>query len=237
MAAKMQYRIREARNPITGETILRPVIANRETLPIRDLVKFARDAGFVRGQQRDLEGLLNGFVEAMQDRAKAGYSINVKDWFRIEGHLRGTVDETRMLSRMRNAYRVAVIPQQELRVGIGEFRWERIGEGPTVRLTLITSPGGQADSIVKGAVFSANGTRIAFDVGREDSATLGWTDGDTARSIAVVPSEVSPGYLRFDWPDALDEVPVGTALTLTLVIHGDVGQPQRVSRKATLAEA
>lgn len=81
----MNYRVFTAHNPKTGGTLLRPVVTNRNGMTMKQLVAYAKTANYVRGQQKDLEGLLGGFIEAMQDRAKAGYSINVNDWFIISG--------------------------------------------------------------------------------------------------------------------------------------------------------
>ena len=63
---KLKYRIIPARNPGTGEALLRPVIAGRETLTTDQVVEYALKAGYVRGQFHDMRGALNGFIEAIQ---------------------------------------------------------------------------------------------------------------------------------------------------------------------------
>ena len=52
--------------------LLRPVIAERETLYIDQLVEYALKSGFVRGQFHDMRGALNGFIEAIQELARSG---------------------------------------------------------------------------------------------------------------------------------------------------------------------
>ena len=52
--------------------LLRPVIAEGETLYIDQLVEYALKSGFVRGQFHDQRGALNGFVEAIQELVRNG---------------------------------------------------------------------------------------------------------------------------------------------------------------------
>ena len=52
--------------------LLRPVIAERETLYIDQLVEYAIKSGFVRGQFHDQRGALNGFIEAIQELVRNG---------------------------------------------------------------------------------------------------------------------------------------------------------------------
>ena len=52
--------------------LLRPVIAERETLYIDQLVEYALKSGFVRGQFHDQRGALNGFIEAIQELVRNG---------------------------------------------------------------------------------------------------------------------------------------------------------------------
>ena len=52
--------------------LLRPVITERETLYIDQLVEYALKSGFVRGQFHDQRGALNGFIEAIQELVRNG---------------------------------------------------------------------------------------------------------------------------------------------------------------------
>ena len=63
---KLKYRVIPARNPSTGAALLRPVIAERDTLRTDQVVEYALNAGYVRGQFHDMRGALNGFIEAIQ---------------------------------------------------------------------------------------------------------------------------------------------------------------------------
>ena len=88
----MKYRVFTSRNPKTGGALLRPIIVDRQTMNFRQLVAYARSAGFVCGQQMDLEGAIGGLLEAAKDRSLAGYAINFNNWFIISGRIRGPVD-------------------------------------------------------------------------------------------------------------------------------------------------
>ena len=76
----MYYRVRTTKNPFKKESMNIPHVVDRKTLSLSQIVEYAQTVGYMRGQQKDLEGLVNGFIEAMRDRAKAGYTIDVKDF-------------------------------------------------------------------------------------------------------------------------------------------------------------
>ena len=69
---KLKYHLIEGLNPKSKAKLLRPVIAERETLYIDQLVEYALKSGFVRGQFHDQRGALNGFIEAIQELVRNG---------------------------------------------------------------------------------------------------------------------------------------------------------------------
>ena len=71
---KMYYRVRTTKNPFTKEFLYIPHVVDRKTLSLSQIVEYAKTVGYMRGQQEGLEGLANGLIEAMRDRAKAGYT-------------------------------------------------------------------------------------------------------------------------------------------------------------------
>ena len=77
---KLKYRIVNGTNPKTKERLFRPVLAERETLYIDQLVQYALKAGFVRGQFHDMRGALNGFIEAIQELGRNGKAVVLNDW-------------------------------------------------------------------------------------------------------------------------------------------------------------
>ena len=234
----MNYRVITARNPKTGGSLLRPVVTNRNTMNLRQLVAYAKNAGFVRGQTKDLEGLLGGFTQAMQDRSLAGYSINVNDWYIISGQLKGKVGEDRQLTS-KNSYHVTITATKDLKASIDDFSWQRIDEGAIIKIESITSPGGRKGEVTKTKAIVANAKNAAFNASWGDSAKVAWTDADgEAHSLSLTPSEVAETYLRFDWPTGLADVPVGTELTFSFCLHGGEGaaeQPSTMTAKLVAA--
>ena len=234
----MQFCVFAARNPKTGATILRPAVTRRNTMNLRQLVAYAKNAAYVTGQTKNLEGQLGGFIQAMQDRALAGYSINVNDWFIISGRLKGTVDETRQLTSD-NEYHVTITATKDLKASIDDFYWQRVDEGVIIKVESITSPGGKKGEVTKTKTIVANAKNAAFNAAWGDTAKVEWTDEDgEAHSLALTPSEVAETYLRFDWPTGLADVPVGTVLTFSFRLHGSEGSAEQPSTlTATLVAA
>jgi len=226
----MKYRVITARNPKTGGTLLRPVVTDRNTMSMKQLVAYAKTAGFVRGQQKDLEGLLGGFIEAMQDRGKAGYSINVNDWFIISGQLKGTVGDDRQLTAL-NDYHVTISASKDLKVDIDNFSWTRVDDmGIIIKVDSLSSPNGNKGEIIKTKAIVATGKNLAFNAAWGDKVVVNWMEGETAKSAELTPSEQSETYLRFDWPTAFADIPVNTELVFSFRLHGQEGAAEQLSR-------
>ena len=71
----MKYRVVQGRNPRTGGIIQRPQIVDRETYYLDQVVEYALNAGYVRGQFHDMRGALNGFIEAIQQLGRDGKAL------------------------------------------------------------------------------------------------------------------------------------------------------------------
>lgn len=227
----MKYRVFSARHPKTGSTILRPVVTDRNSMSMKQLVAYAKTAGFVRGQQKDLEGLLGGFIEAMQDRAKAGYSINVNNWFIVSGQLKGTVGNDRQLTN-ENDYHVTITASKDLKVSIDNFSWTRVDDtGTIIKLDGISSPNGNKGEIIKTKAIVATGKNLAFNSAWGDKVVVSWTEDAAKESVELTPSEQSETYLRFDWPTDLAEIPAQTELTFAFRLHGAQGAAEQTDVK------
>jgi hypothetical protein len=224
----LQYRVATVRNPKTGGSLRRPYVTNRPTLNLKQIVSYAKTAGYVRGQQKDLEGLLGGFTEAMKDRALAGYAINVNNWYIISGQLKGTVGEDRQLSA-KNSYHVTITATKDLKASIDDFNWSRVDEGAAIKVESITSPDGNKNEITKTKAIIANGKHLAYNAAFGDSVKVSWLDGTTPRELTLTPSEQSETYLRFDWPAGLAEVEAGTELTFSFRLHGAAEAAEQTS--------
>ena len=224
--SKMKYRVANCKNPKTGGAMLRPIITDRPTMSLKSLVEYAKNASYVRGQTKDLEGLLGGFIQAMQDRAKAGYSINVNDWFIISGQLRGQVDATGLLSDT-NSYHVTITASKDLKVGIDNFSWENVGDdGENVRISGLSYVGAPQDKQLKKTVaIWVSGRNLAYVAEAGDKVTINWSEpgeGGTPveKTADIVPTESDFGHMKFDWPTALNDAPVGTEVAFSFRTHG-----------------
>ena len=236
---KMKYRVAYGHNLKGGNPIKRPVVTDRETLSLKQLVAYAKTAGYMRGQQKDLEGLAGGLLEAAKDRALEGYSLNFNDWFIISGQIKGQVDDTLQLNSA-NSYHITITASKDMKVGIDNFDWTRVDDsGIIVKVDNLTSPGGKQGEITKGKAIVATGRNLAFNAALGDTVTVTWKVDEEERSLALTPVEQSDTYLRFDWPEGLNNVDSGTHLTFTFRTRaGIAGGGEQVNEKAvTLIDA
>lgn len=208
----MFYCVRTGHNPITKEAAFVPYIVDRKTLSLSEVVAYAKTAGYMRGQQKDLEGLVNGFIEAMRDRAKAGYSIDVNDWFLVKGYLKGKLDETQRLGA-NNSYSVRIKTKKELKLSIDDFSWTCVDSEQRMHITGIFGTGGQSGVINPNGPIVATGTNLAYTSG--DSLTLSWIEDNLEKTIVCAqPRHVTDLSIAFNWPKKT-EIPEGTEVTLT----------------------
>lgn len=236
---KMKYRVAQGHNLKGGNPIKRPVVTDRETLSLKQLVAYAKKAGYMRGQQKDLEGLAGGLLEAAKDRALEGYSLNFNDWFVISGQIKGQVDDTLQLNSS-NSYHVTITASKDMKVDINNFEWTRIDDnGITVKVDNLTSPGGKQGEVTKGKAIVVTGRNLAFNTDLGDTVTVAWEVDDEETSISLTPTEQSDSYLRFDWPEDLNDVAPGTQLTFSFRTRAGIasGGEQVNMKTATLIDA
>lgn len=229
MKPTLKYRVVSGRNPKTGGVLLRPVITERETYYMDQLVNYALNSGYVRGQFHDMRGALNGFVEAMQQLGKEGKAINLNNWLRIHAELTGIVGESRQLTDA-NELHVAITALTDLKANVGDFSWTNIDDlGLLMKVDSITSPNGNKDEITKTKAIVANGKNLAFNAAWGDKVIVSWKVDDEEKSAELTPSEQSETYLRFEWPEALNDIPVNTVLNFSFRLHGENEGAEQVS--------
>ena len=238
---KLKFRVIAGRNPKTHEPLLRPLIADRETYYMDQLVEYALNAGYVRGQFHDMRGALNGFVEAMQQLGKDGKAVNLNDWLRIHGELSGTVDETRQLTDA-NEYKVRITALKELKRKASDFSWTNIDDtGVVPKIDTITYDGCPDNwKIQKSSGFTATGRNLIFDKIRlADKVMAQWLEGDEEKSAELTPSGSGYSFLKFDTVAAFADIPVGTKITLLFTLHGGVegGAAYGLKKEVTLVDS
>ena len=208
----MYYRVRTTKNPFTKESMNIPHVVDRKTLSLSQIVEYAKTVGYMRGQQEDLEGLANGLIEAMRDRAKAVYTIDVKDWFLIKGFLKGKLDETQRLGA-NNSYCVRIKTKKELKFSLDDFSWTCVDSEQRMHITGIFGAGGQSGVINPNGPIVATGTNLACIPG--DTLTMSWIEGNVEKIVTCTQAKlVSDLSIEFDWPTNTG-IPEGTEVTLT----------------------
>ncbi|MGN0846547.1 MAG: hypothetical protein ACI4RA_04090 [Kiritimatiellia bacterium] len=260
----MSYRVCRGHDVRTGGTVLRPVVTGRRTLDLSQIVEYAREAGFVRGHQKDLEGMLEGFVEAMRDRARAGFSVNVNDWFVISGQLKGTLGDDGRLTRA-NKYEINIKASKNLKVDADTFRWTREDDPhkpfkpvKKAKVNEVCAYDGRRDAVVAGHNFAVSGRNLSYHPEWGDKIEVSWpvaqqadgaapqtdgevpqTAGETVKTVEIVPDSWVPEVLFFDWPEAFDEIPSGTPLTFTFRMRGaaDAVNTQTLTATARMVDA
>lgn len=237
---KLKFRVVVGHNPKTKAPLLRPLIADRETYYMDQLVDYALNAGYVRGQFHDMRGALNGFVEAMQQLGRDGKAVNLNDWLRIHGELTGQVDETRQLTDA-NEYKVRITALKELKRKASDFSWTNVDDtGVIPKIDTITYDGCPDNwKIKKSAGFTATGRNLIFGTAFGDSVVAKWTQDGEEKTATLTPSGSGYSFIKFDWPTALADVPADTEITLAFTLHGGVegGAAYAVTKSVTLVAA
>lgn len=237
---KLKYHIVSGRNPRTGAALKRPVIVDRDILRTDQVVEYALNGGYVRGQFHDMRGALNGFIEAIQQLGRDGKSINLNDWLSIHGQLTGTVDETRQLSS-KNGYRVAITALKELKRDVTDFSWTNVDDtGDLVKIEHVFYTGSAQDNVIRrGDDITVTGKNLLFNTELGDSLVFSWLEGESTKTATGMVTISGRYQMTIAWPEALAEVASNTAITLTLHSRNGVkdAAEQVATRTVTLIEA
>ena len=76
---------------------------------------------------------------------------------------------------------------------------------------------GHEGEIVSGTAFAAKGSGLdAFDAEGGDTVKVKWTQGGEEKEAEIAPAEVAADKLSFEFPDALQDVPMDTELTFEI---------------------
>lgn len=211
----MKYRVVQGRNPRTGGAMQRPLIVERETYYLDQVVEYAINAGYVRGQFHDMRGALNGFIEAIQQLGKDGKAVNLNNWLKVHAELTGQIGENRQLSDA-NGLHVVITALQDLKSDLTKFNWTNVDDSGVVpKIDTILSPGGKPWETVKTKGILVTGRNLYFDAAMGDSVSISYGEGESAVTINVTPTESDYSHMLFAWPIGLAEVEEGTKLTFT----------------------
>jgi hypothetical protein len=235
----LKYRVVNGYNPRTRETLKRPQITERETLYLDQVVKFALDNGFVRGQFHDVRGTVNGFIEAIQYLGLNGKAVSLNDWLRVHAELTGTVGENYQLSSS-NELRVCIQALKELKTSVDNFNWTNVSDmGAVPRIDSLMQVGGTANwKITRNKEIILTGKNLAYDATLGDTAIITWQDGSETKSAAITPVESDYSHQKFEWPTDLNDVPAGTEISFAITLHGGAegGAAHMATKSVTLVD-
>jgi hypothetical protein len=96
-----------------------------------------------------------------------------------------------------------------------------------------------AGEIKKSEAIIATGRNLVFNSELGDSVTVSWLDGEETKSATINPVESDYSHMKFEWPDALSEVPDRSELTFTFHLHGGIegGAAYDATKSVILIEA
>ena len=234
----MKYRVVGGRNPQTGNPLFRPVVTDRETMYLDQVVQYALNAGYVRGQFHDMRGALNGFIEAIQQLGRDGKAVNLNNWLRIHAELTGTVGENRQLTE-RNEMNVNITALHDLKCDWRDFSWTNVDDtGAIPKIDTILSLGGKPSELIKSKSIRLTGKNLYFDGEMGDMVTLTWIEDEEEKTAMVTPSESDYSHMLLPWPEELDDVEADTKITFTLRTHAGIedGALQTASKTAVIKE-
>lgn len=231
MKTKLYYGIAHGKNPVTKEPVKRPYLTNRQVYDSEGVIDHAIKLGHIRGKKHDLVGVLNGAIATVRELIMMGYVVDLDGWLLFFLALTGQVGDDLALTKD-NELRFRVRALKDLQVSTSDFSFERIdGSGVIIKIDNLSSPNGKKGEIIKSKAIVANGNNIVYNAAWGDKVTVNWMDGEEAKSLELTPSEQSAAYLRFEWPEGLNDLEAGTELTFKFALHGEEGQGEQTSSK------
>lgn len=236
---KLKYTVVNGRNPRTSEPLLYPKVTGRVIVDTDASIDYCQKNGYIRGQTEDLKGTINGYLQGVQAQVKEGKAINMGEWFRVQGELRGRLDEDASLDMSKNEYHMNLTALKDWKVPADTFEWENVtdtGAKPRIDFILSDIAGAVRGQIKKGQVIAVNGTNLTMGAG--DTATIAWMEEETEHTLTVTPTTNGENLLKFSWPEVLSELDADTPVTLTLRIADPESSAVRTAKgKAKIVSA
>ena len=212
-----KYALMPCKNPLTGEQLMRPVIAGRANRTLPNVVEFAVQNNYMTGQIENLTGTVKGFFEALKQYCLEGQDVTLANWIRVRGMLTGTVGETGPLAT---------------------FSWQRADDaGVKVTVRTVGANGGTpTGQVVQGQPIVVTGYNLYHAPDFGDAVEVSWmADGET-KTAKLTPTAAGAASMTFDWPEALANVAAGTELVFRFKLHGGVkdGPVQACTKRAVV---
>ena len=237
----VRYRVIRKVHPTTGKETLRPVIVDRQTYSLQQVVDYALKNNYLKGQREDIIGTIKAIFSTIKELDRQGIMVSLDGWLRFHSELNGEVDkETRRLSDA-NGYHMSVAALKKFQNKIADMDWENVDklEG-RLHIYNLNSYASSSKELLRGRDIVITGNNLQYyNAAHGDYAAFSWLDkkGRT-QSVRVEPESKSPTMMTFSWPAALDAAPDGTDVTITLSsrVGTAANAPEQVARRtASLA--
>lgn len=238
----LEYTIRNIHNVRTGEKTKRAFPITNGTITLDQFCsELAEDDGFMAGKKSYIKGFISNMFSKLYEELQHGNTVVLDDYIRFYPTFRGKVDAETGRPTAETTLAVRVRTSKGLQLDINAFTLvNREGTAAEPKLTAIYSQASMvADKVVRSKEFSILGRNLYYSAELQDTVTISYTEDGEAKSLTVVPSDVTSGYMRFEFPEALTNVADNTELEFTLRTRFGVEEAafSVASRKAVLVSA
>ncbi len=234
----VHYRVIRKVHPATGKETLRPVVVDRPTYSINQVVDFGIRNHYFKGQREEIIGTIKGLFSVIKELDKRGVSVSLDGWLRFHGELVGSVDKVTRRLGEDNEYHMCVAAMKKFHNKISDMEWENVDklEG-RLYIYNLNSYASASKELLRGHDIVITGKNFQYyDAARGDYAEFSWVDkkGKT-QSVRVEPESKSATMMTFTWPSELDAVPDKAEITITLSsrVGTAANAPEQVARRTT----
>ncbi len=234
----VHYRVIRKVHPVTGKETLRPVIVDRPTYSINQVVDFGIKNHYFKGQREEIIGTIKGLFSVIKELDKQGVAVSLDGWLRFHSELDGPVDKVTRRLGADNDYHMCVAALKKFQNKITDINWENVDklEGRLYIYTLSSYASASKELLRETDIVITGKNLQYYDAARGDYAEFSWLDKmGKAQSVRVEPESKSPTMMTFAWPAALDAAPDGAEITITLSsrVGTAANAPEQVARRVT----
>ena len=230
----MKYEVRPQRDPINNVTIYVPQIVDRSAAKsLATVIENAIDRGLIVGVKPSAaSGIATGLCEQLFKEFKDGNSVNFDGYFYGRIYLDGTVGADGRLTGS-NAINIRLVKGTKFSLAMRDFSFTNVADDktPNVEFLISASTGAVRGKLIKGQAILVNGSTFGDDA-EHVSAKIVFDEGTEVEATVTSCGE---NLVTVAWPAALDDVPSGTSISLT--VTRTEGEMEYVSlpKSATIA--
>ena len=238
----LYFAVKKAFSVLTQKSVFIPILKlNKTKDSLATTTETLEDLGERMSPQRAESFIASVLSKITTNVASDGLSRrigNIKFYPCAEGTLEGELDSFYANGKCSVAIKVMIVPGEERKLNTDAVHLVNILTGDKLTISSFTTRGGsQKDVWERGQRCSIGGDNLKILEG--DKVEISWTlnGTKTIEPLTVIMSD--PAHIECEWCSALDDVPVGTEITVTVYNRGGTtdGPEQHASHKATLGEA